>query len=85
MTLSVTAFYFDFQYFETDKLVYEVGESVDMVASLIADFSPEGWCYVSFAAVTELGPAFADEYFIEIRQQNPLFFSSQYQQEPVNE
>jgi len=64
LTLSVTAFYFDFQYFETDKMVYEVGESVNMVARLIADFSPEGWCYVSFAAVTDLGPAFADEYSI---------------------
>jgi hypothetical protein len=64
LTLSVTAFYFDFQYFETDKMVYEVGESVDMIARLIADFSPEGWCYVSFAAVTDLGPVFADEYFI---------------------
>ena len=39
MSLSVTAFYFDFQYFETDKMVYEVGETVDMVARLIADFN----------------------------------------------
>ena len=60
----VSAFYFDFQYFETDKLVYEVGETIDMVAKLIADFSDEGWCYVSFAIVTDLGPSFADEYFI---------------------
>lgn len=36
-----------------------------MVAKLVADFSPQGWCYVSFAAVTDLGPAFADEYFIQ--------------------
>jgi len=64
LTLSATAFYFDFQYFETDKMVYEVGETIEMVARLIADFSPSGWCYVSFAAVTDLGPAFADEYFI---------------------
>jgi hypothetical protein len=64
LTLPATAFYFDFQYFETDKLVYEVGETIDMAARLIADFSPEGWCYVSFAVVTDLGPAFADEYFI---------------------
>lgn len=64
MTLSATAFYFDFQSFETDKLVYEVGETIEMVARLIADFSPEGWCYVSFATVTDQGPAFADEYFI---------------------
>jgi len=77
MTLSVTAFYFDFQYFETDKMVYEVGESVDMVARLIADFSPEGWCYISFAAVTDLGPAFADEYFIPASP-NPLMLNSSY-------
>jgi len=77
MTLSVTAFYFDFQYFETDKMVYEVGESVDMVARLIADFSPEGWCFVSFAAVTDLGPAFADEYFISASP-NPRMLNSSY-------
>jgi len=64
LTIPVSAFYFDFQYFETDKLVYEVGETIDMVAKLIADFSTEGWCYVSFAVVTDLGPSFADEYFI---------------------
>ncbi|MBE0525621.1 MAG: hypothetical protein IH631_01675, partial [Candidatus Thorarchaeota archaeon] len=77
MTLSATAFYFDFQYFETDKMVYEVGETVDMVARLIADFSPEGWCYVSFAAVTDLGPAFADEYFISASP-NPRMLNSAY-------
>jgi len=60
----VSAFYFDFQYFETDKLVYEVGETINMVAKLIADFSNQGWSYVSFAVVTDLGPAFTDEYFI---------------------
>jgi len=77
LTLSVTAFYFDFQYFETDKLVYEVGESVDMVAKLIADFSPEGWCYVSFAAVTDLGPVYADEYFISASP-SPRLLNSSY-------
>jgi hypothetical protein len=77
MALSATAFYFDFQYFETDKLVYEVGESIDMVAKLIADFSPEGWCYVSFAAVTDLGPAFADEYFIPASS-SPRMLNSSY-------
>ena len=64
LAIPVSAFYFDFQYFETDKLVYEVGETIDMVAKLIADFSTEGWCYVSFAVVTDFGPSFADEYFI---------------------
>ncbi|KXH76712.1 MAG: hypothetical protein AM326_02145 [Candidatus Thorarchaeota archaeon SMTZ-45] len=63
-TIPVSAFYFDFQYFETDKLVYEVGETIDMVAKLTADFSDEGWCYASFAIVTDTGPSFADEYFI---------------------
>ncbi|MFW9962017.1 MAG: hypothetical protein ACFFCX_00450 [Candidatus Sifarchaeia archaeon] len=62
--IPVSAFYFDFQYFETDKLVYEVGETINMVAKLIADFSDEGWCYVTFAAVTDIGPSFADEYYI---------------------
>ena len=64
LVIPVSAFYFDFQYFETDKLVYEVGETIDMVAKLIADFSNDGWCYVSFAVVTDLGPSFADEYSI---------------------
>ncbi len=77
MALTATAFYFDFQYFETDKLVYEVGESVDMVARLIADFSQEGWCFVSFAAVTDLGPTFADEYFITASP-NPRMLTSSY-------
>lgn len=77
MTLSATAFYFDFQSFETDKMVYEVGETIEMVAKLIADFSPEGWCYVSFATVTDLGPAFADEYFISASP-NPRMLNSSY-------
>ncbi|MFX1482617.1 MAG: hypothetical protein ACFFCP_05435 [Promethearchaeota archaeon] len=64
LAMPASAFYFDFQYFETDKLVYEVGETINMVAKLIADFGDQGWCYVSFAVVTDLGPAFADEYFI---------------------
>lgn len=64
ITISVTAFYFDFQYFETDKTVYEIGETINMVSSLIADFSNDGYCFVSFAIVTDQGPAFADEYYI---------------------
>ena len=64
LPIRALAFYFDFQFFETDKMVYEVGETIEMAAGLVADFSPEGWCYVSFAVVTDLGPAYADEYFI---------------------
>ncbi|MHA1910029.1 MAG: hypothetical protein ACW98Y_22240, partial [Candidatus Thorarchaeota archaeon] len=61
----VSAYFFEFDYFETDKLVYEVGESIDMVAKLIADFSGNGWCYVSFAVVTDHGSVFTDEFFIQ--------------------
>lgn len=60
----VSAFYFEFNYFETDKLVYEVGETINMVAQLTADFSESGWCYVSFAVVTDQGPTFSDSYYI---------------------
>jgi hypothetical protein len=77
LSLSVNAFYFDFQYFETDKYVYEVGETIDMVARLIADFSPAGWCYVSFAAVTDMGPVFSDEYFISASS-SPRMLNSSY-------
>jgi len=60
----VCAYYFEFDYFETDKLVYEVGETINMIARLTADFSPQGWCYVSFAATTDQGPVFGNSYFI---------------------
>ena len=64
LTLSATAFYFDFQSFETDKMVYEVGERIDMVAKLIAEYDGGGWCYISFAVVTDLGPVFSNSYYI---------------------
>ncbi|MHA2153380.1 MAG: hypothetical protein ACXAAQ_15510, partial [Candidatus Thorarchaeota archaeon] len=60
----VSALYFEYHYFETDKLVYEIGETINMLAEIIADFSPSGWSYVSFEVVTDLGPKFADGYFI---------------------
>jgi len=60
----VSAFYFEFDYFETDKLTYEVGETIHMAAKVIADFSEDGWCYVSFAIVTDSGSVFDDDYFI---------------------
>ena len=73
----VSAFSFELYYFETDKLVYEVGETVNMVAKILADFSEEGWCHLSFGVVTELGPVYNEDYFIssssEIR-----FFNSSY-------
>jgi hypothetical protein len=73
----VSAFYFEFQYFETDKLVYEVGETINMVAKLIADFSGDGWCYVSFAVVTDQGPVFSNSYYIS-PSTNARYFNSSY-------
>jgi hypothetical protein len=58
------AFYFEFQGFVTDKLVYEVGETINMAADLIADFGTGGWCYVSFAVTANEGPLHFDEYNI---------------------
>jgi hypothetical protein len=66
------AYYFDLQGFETDKLVYEVGETVNMAADLIADFGSGGWCRLTFGFVADQGPVFAEEYNItpstELRQ-----------------
>ena len=60
----VSAYYFDFISFETDQLVYEVGETITMVSDLIADFSETGWCYVSFAVVSDMGTVHTDAYYI---------------------
>ena len=73
----VSAFYFEFHYFETDKLVYEVGETINMVAKLIADFSEDGWCYVSFAVVTDQGPTFSNSYYIP-SSNDVRYFNSYY-------
>ena len=56
--------YLDFHYFETDKTVYVVGEKIDMVSKLIADFDEGGWCYISFTVVADNGPIFSEEKFI---------------------
>jgi hypothetical protein len=77
LVLPVSAFYFEFHYFETDKLVYEVGETINMVAKLIADFSGSGWCYVSFAVVTDQGPVFSDSYYIS-PSTDIRYFNSSY-------
>ncbi len=72
----VSAFYFEFDYFETDKLTYEVGETIHMVAKVTADFSEDGWCYVSFAIVTDFGPVFDDDYFIPPSPETRILISS---------
>ena len=35
-----------------------------MVSNLIADFSETGWCYVSFAVVSDMGTVHTDAYYI---------------------
>ena len=64
MVTAVSAYSLDFYYFETDKLVYEVGEIIDMVAKIKADFSNDGWCYVSFTIITDMGLVYTNDYFI---------------------
>ncbi len=73
----VSAYYFEFISFETDQLVYEVGETINMVASLIADYSESGWCYVSFAVVSDIGTVHTDGYSIPAST-NPQFPVSSY-------
>ena len=70
------AYYFDLQEFETDKLVYEVGETVNMAARLIADFGAGGWCRLTFGFVSDQGPVFAEEYNITPSTQLRVFNSS---------
>jgi hypothetical protein len=77
LTLPVNAYYFEFQYFETDRTVYEVGQTIDMIAKMIAEFSDEGWCHVSFGVVTDLGPIFDDGYYLE-SSMDPQFAVSSY-------
>ncbi|MFW9931111.1 MAG: hypothetical protein ACFFDR_00435, partial [Candidatus Thorarchaeota archaeon] len=62
--LPVSALYFDFSYFETDQMTYEVGETINMVTELVADFSEEGWCHVSFLVATDQGLVYDDSFFI---------------------
>ncbi len=69
------AYYFDLQDFETDKLVYEVGETVNMAASLIADFGTSGWCRLTFGFVSDQGPVFAEEYNVTPSTQLRVFNS----------
>jgi len=64
LVVPVSALYFDFEYFETDQMTYEVGETINMIAKMSASYDEGGWCYVSFAVVTDQGPVFDDTYYI---------------------
>lgn len=73
----VSALHFEFSYFETDQLSYEIGETINMAASMIADFSEEGWCYVSFSIITDQGLVFDDGFFIS-PSPDPQLITSTY-------
>lgn len=79
--VEVSAFQFELYYFETDQLDYHIGETMELLSKIIADFSDTGWCYVSFAVVADSGTIYLDERMIppspEIR-----FLSSKYCIEP---
>lgn len=62
--MPVSAFYFQLDYFQTDQLVYEVGETIEMAAKLTADFGSDGWCYVSFTVSEDSRQIYEDAYFI---------------------
>ncbi len=61
----VSALYLDFEYFETDQMTYEVGETINMVTKMTANYDEGGWCYASFAVVTDQGPVFDDSYYVD--------------------
>jgi hypothetical protein len=77
LVMPVSALYFDYYYFETDKLTYEVGETINMVTSMIADYGQGGWCSISFSVVTDHGSVFNDGYPVS-PSPDVRYFSSSY-------
>jgi hypothetical protein len=77
LVMPVSALYFDYYYFETDKLTYEVGETINMVTSMIADYGQGGWCSISFSVVTDHGSVFNDGYLVS-PSPDVRYFSSSY-------
>lgn len=83
LVMPVSALYFDYYYFETDKMTYEVGETINMVTSLIADYGEGGWCSISFSVVTDHGSVFNDGFLIS-PSPDVRYFSSSYTILPEN-
>ena len=73
----VSAFYFELYYFETDKMVYEVGETIEMVAKVAAEFSETGSCDLYFAVVrsNDSVTVFYDGYSIPSESSSRLLSS----------
>ncbi len=79
--VEVSAFQFELYYFETDQLNYHIGETMEMVAKILADFSDTGWCYVSFSVVADSGTIYVDERMIP-PSSDIRYLSSKYRIEP---
>lgn len=66
------------QRWREDDLVWEILER-----------QPDKWTELKIPALTNgksfWESRFSPQYFLEIQQENPVFFASQYQQDPVNE
>ncbi len=60
----VSALTLDYYYFETDQSTYQVGDTINMVTKLLADFSIDGHCYISFAITTDQGVVFNEGFYI---------------------
>lgn len=72
----VDATTFEMTSFETDKLVYEVGETIHMAAHLTADFEDPGYCHVGFYVTTAQGPVYSDAYYIDSSPDPRTLYSS---------
>ncbi len=83
LVMPVSALYFNYYYFATDKLTYEVGETINMVTSLIADYDQGGWCSISFSVVTDHGSVFNDGFLVS-PSPDVRYFSSSYTILPEN-
>jgi hypothetical protein len=79
--VEVSAFQFELYYFETDQLQYHIGETMEMFARILADFSDMGWCYVSFSVVADSGTIYVDERMIS-PSPDVRYISSKYCIEP---
>ncbi len=72
----VAAVEFTLTSFDTDKLVYEVGETIHMAAMLTADYEEPGYCYVGFYVTGGQGTIFSDAYYIDASPDPRTLYSS---------
>ncbi len=61
----VSAVTFEVVSFTTDKLVYEVGETIYMASQLTASYNDPGYCHIAFLVVTDQWTVYEDAYYID--------------------